>query len=78
MSLSTADSDSSDSSSDSDGGKAKGSSDADGSKLLSERVKPRKNLPPLLVALPDRKPEALDWIGVSYGVTLDLFNFWQR
>ena len=46
--------------------------------LATERVKPRKQLPPLLVALSDRKPERLHWFGVSYGVTLELFNFWQR
>jgi N-acetyltransferase 10 len=46
--------------------------------LATEKLKPRKKLPPLLVALADRKPEPLHWIGVSYGVTLELFNFWQR
>lgn len=46
--------------------------------LATEKLKPRKKLPPLLVALADRKPERLHWFGVSYGVTLELFNFWQR
>ena len=46
--------------------------------LATETLKPRKKLPPLLVALPDRKPEKLHWMGTSFGVTLELFNFWQR
>ncbi len=46
--------------------------------LSTERLKPRQHLPPLLVALTDRKPERLHWIGVAFGVTLELFNFWQR
>ena len=46
--------------------------------LATETLKPRKKLPPLLVALPDRKPERLHWLGTSFGVTLELFNFWQR
>lgn len=36
---------------------------ADGSKLLTETLKPRSKLPPLLVSLPDRKPERLHYIG---------------
>lgn len=36
---------------------------ADGSKLLTEQLKPRAKLPPLLVSLSDRKPERLHYIG---------------
>jgi tRNA(Met) C34 N-acetyltransferase TmcA len=51
---------------------------AQASALSKEKLRPRKKLPPLLVALPDRKPETLHWLGTSFGVTLELFNFWQR
>ncbi|BFZ04227.1 hypothetical protein BsWGS_07266 [Bradybaena similaris] len=46
--------------------------------LLDEQIQPRKNLPPLLVKLPDRRPESLDYLGVSYGLTSDLFRFWKK
>ncbi|GAX72715.1 hypothetical protein CEUSTIGMA_g171.t1 [Chlamydomonas eustigma] len=46
--------------------------------LLTEKVSPRKGLPPLLINLAERKPERLHYIGVSYGLTQQLFNFWQR
>lgn len=61
--------------SDSDAGAGAG---ADGKGLRKEKIKPRKKLPPLLVALADRKPERLHYLGVSYGLTLGLFNFWKR
>jgi len=46
--------------------------------LLEEALTPRKNLPPLLVKLTDRRPEALHYLGVSYGLTSDLFRFWKK
>ncbi|CAA0187436.1 putative tRNA(Met) cytidine acetyltransferase [Arabidopsis thaliana] len=46
--------------------------------LLEEQIKPRANLPPLLVPLRDRRPERLHYIGVSFGLTLDLFRFWRK
>lgn len=46
--------------------------------LLEENIKPRTNLPPLLVHLRDRRPEKLHYIGVSFGLTLDLFRFWRK
>ena len=52
--------------------------DADAS-LGTERVRPRKELPPLLVPVSDiRRPDALHWLGTSYGLTTQLFNFWRR
>jgi N-acetyltransferase 10 len=52
---------------------------ASSNKLAIEKVKPRKQLPPLLVNVGDiRRPERLHWLGVSYGLTLNLFNFWRR
>ncbi|XP_057501011.1 RNA cytidine acetyltransferase 1 [Actinidia eriantha] len=46
--------------------------------LLEENIKPRTDLPPLLVHLRDRRPERLHYIGVSFGLTLDLFRFWRK
>ncbi|XP_056168240.1 RNA cytidine acetyltransferase 1-like isoform X2 [Syzygium oleosum] len=46
--------------------------------LLEENIKPRANLPPLLVHLRERQPEKLHYIGVSFGLTLDLFRFWRK
>ncbi|KAL1364804.1 RNA cytidine acetyltransferase 1 [Arachis duranensis] len=46
--------------------------------LLEENIKPRTNLPHLLVHLRERRPEKLHYIGVSFGLTLDLFRFWRK
>merc|ERR1739844_12098 len=46
--------------------------------LLEEHIGPRKNLPPLLLQLSERKPEKLDYLGVSYGLTRPLLKFWTR
>lgn len=36
------------------------------------------SLPPLLERLSERQPESLDWLGVSYGLTPELFRFWKK
>ena len=46
--------------------------------LLEEKIKPRSDLPPLLVGLHERKPEKLHYLGVSFGITQSLYNFWQK
>ncbi|KAJ7945318.1 RNA cytidine acetyltransferase [Quillaja saponaria] len=46
--------------------------------LQEENIKPRTDLPHLLVHLRERKPEKLHYIGVSFGLTLDLFRFWRK
>lgn len=46
--------------------------------LLTEDVKPRSNLPPLLTNIAERKCERLHYLGVSYGITAQLFGFWRR
>lgn len=46
--------------------------------LLEENIKPRTDLPPLLVHLRERQPEKLHYLGVSFGLTLDLFRFWKK
>ena len=47
--------------------------DAD-SKLLKEKIAPRKKLPPLLLKLNERRPERLDYLGVAYGLTESLLK----
>lgn len=36
------------------------------------------SLPPLLQRLSHRRPETLDYLGVSYGLTQSLLRFWKR
>uniref|UniRef100_A0A8C1T4E8 RNA cytidine acetyltransferase n=1 Tax=Cyprinus carpio TaxID=7962 RepID=A0A8C1T4E8_CYPCA len=46
--------------------------------LLEEVVSPRKDLPPLLLKLNERRAERLDYLGVSYGLTPQLLKFWKK
>lgn len=46
--------------------------------LMDERLTPRKNLPPLLMKLSERKAEHLDYLGVSFGLTSGLLKFWKK
>jgi len=43
-----------------------------------EKIKPKKNLKPILQKLSERKPAPLDYIGTSFGVTKELFTFWKK
>ena len=52
--------------------------DDDSVTLLEESISPRENLPPLLLRLNERKPEKLDYLGVSFGLTQELLRFWKR
>ncbi|EAA09908.4 AGAP010491-PA [Anopheles gambiae str. PEST] len=45
--------------------------------LLKEVITPRKKIPTLLKALTERKPEMLDYLGTSYGLTGELLRFWK-
>merc|ERR1719174_2208573 len=45
--------------------------------LQKETLSPKSNLAPILIPLNKRKPELFHYIGVSYGLTLDLFRFWR-
>ncbi|KAF8340689.1 GNAT acetyltransferase 2-domain-containing protein [Cantharellus anzutake] len=48
--------------------------------LLEDELTHRSasSLPPLLHRLSHRKPEILDYLGVSYGLTRPLLKFWKR
>lgn len=48
--------------------------------LLQDNVKVRdiRSMPPLFARLSERRPPQLDYIGVSYGMTLSLHKFWSR
>ncbi|PAV84600.1 hypothetical protein WR25_26277 [Diploscapter pachys] len=46
--------------------------------LLEEVIEPRANLPPLLLKLEERQPEKLDYLGTSFGLTLNLLKFWKK
>lgn len=46
--------------------------------LLNETIRPRKKVPTLLKRLHERRPENIDYIGTSYGLTQDLLKFWKR
>lgn len=50
------------------------------STLLEDNVRIRDihSMPPLFSKLSERKPDALDYVGVSYGLTSALHKFWKR
>ncbi|KAL8995500.1 MAG: hypothetical protein Q9188_006793 [Gyalolechia gomerana] len=50
------------------------------STLLSDNVKVRDihDMPPLFSKLSERKPQNLDYLGVSFGLTAPLHKFWKR
>ncbi|KAL8932339.1 MAG: hypothetical protein Q9216_006878 [Gyalolechia sp. 2 TL-2023] len=50
------------------------------STLLSDNVKVRDihDMPPLFSKLSERKPQTLDYLGVSFGLTAPLHKFWKR
>jgi N-acetyltransferase 10 len=49
-----------------------------GKGIQSEKLAPRKELPPLLLPLTEVDAPQLDWIGTSFGLTLQLHKFWSR
>lgn len=49
-----------------------------GDGLRGETLKPRKELPPLLLPLTEVATPRLDWLGTSFGLTLPLHKFWTR
>lgn len=42
------------------------------------KVRDRESLPPLLLRMSERRPDPLDYIGVSYGLTDRLHKFWAK
>ncbi|EGS22106.1 uncharacterized protein CTHT_0016220 [Thermochaetoides thermophila DSM 1495] len=42
------------------------------------KVRDMHELPPLFSKLSERRPEKLDYVGVSYGLTQQLHKFWKR
>ncbi|KYK54626.1 hypothetical protein DCS_06586 [Drechmeria coniospora] len=53
---------------------------AKGSSLLDEVIKVRDqaSMPPLFAKLGEKRPERLDYMGVSFGLTPALHRFWKR
>ena len=49
-----------------------------GDGIKGENLAPKKNLPPLLLPLTEVSAPRLDWIGTSFGLTLQLHKFWSR
>ncbi|KAJ7652167.1 GNAT acetyltransferase 2-domain-containing protein [Mycena polygramma] len=47
-------------------------------KTETPTVRAVSSMPPLLQRLSERKPEILDYLGVSYGLTGQLLRFWKR
>ena len=45
-----------------------------GKGLLKETISPRRNLPPLLSQLSEEPVDAVDYIGVSFGLTAPLYK----
>ncbi|KAH9936596.1 GNAT acetyltransferase 2-domain-containing protein [Fomitopsis serialis] len=48
--------------------------------LLTDKptIRSATAMPPLLQRLTERKPETIDYLGVSYGLTPQLLRFWKR
>lgn len=47
-------------------------------KLRDENIKKKRKLQPILKELTKVKPPLLHYLGVSYGLTKELFNFWRK
>lgn len=46
--------------------------------LKDEKLKPKKHVVPILQKLSERKPAPLHYLGTSFGVTKELFQFWKK
>ena len=42
------------------------------------QVRDPKSLPPLLLRMSEKRPDSIDYLGVSYGLTANLHKFWKR
>ena len=52
--------------------------EAESGNLVEETVKPKGQLKPLLKRLGEVRPPHIDYLGVSYGLTHELYNFWAK
>lgn len=56
--------------------------EADKATLQTESLKPRKAVRPLLTSVAETpslyKDQGIDYVGTSFGLTLNLFNFWNK
>lgn len=52
--------------------------DKESKSLLEETMKPKKKLKPLLKKLSEVQPPQTDYLGVSFGLTQELYNFWKK
>ncbi|CCG84352.1 protein of unknown function [Taphrina deformans PYCC 5710] len=52
----------------------------EGASLATDSIKVRdpRKMPPLLLKLSEKKPDILNYLGVSYGLTSQLHKFWKR
>lgn len=57
---------------------AKAGSSSEGLQGETISLRDAKRMPALLQRLSDRRPESIDWLGVSYGLTPQLFRFWKK
>jgi len=46
--------------------------------IAEESLKPKRQLKPLLKRLGEVRPPHIDYLGVSFGLTHELFNFWGK
>lgn len=45
---------------------------------LNQTIKPKTSLPPLLLKLSERRPERLNYLGVSFGLSERVLKFWKK
>lgn len=45
---------------------------------FNKTIKPKTSLPPLLLKLSERRPERLNYLGVSFGLSERVLKFWKK